>query len=95
MAELQTLLQLQMVFGPELFKGVLRLFQLGQEPEAHGRSALMRQEARRSMLMTALRRNKPLHSGLVLRFIRTQFVVLRLGRLLSDAAQQSGALFQR
>lgn len=94
-AELQTLLQLQVVFGPELLQCVLCLFQLSQEPETHHSSVLMLQEVQRGMLIIAPTRTKPLHGGLILHFIRTQFVVLRLGCLLSNAAQQSGALFQR
>lgn len=33
--ELQALLQFQVVFTPELFEGILRLIQLGKEPETH------------------------------------------------------------
>lgn len=93
--ELQTLFQFQMVFRPELLKCILCLFQLSQEPETQSRNVSMLQEVQRSILIIASMRIKPFHSGLILHFIRTQFVVLRLGCLLSDAAQQSGALFQR
>lgn len=37
-AELQALLQFQLVLGPELFKRILCLVQLSQEPESHSRS---------------------------------------------------------
>lgn len=37
-AELQALLQFQLVLGPELFKCILCLVQLSQEPESHSRS---------------------------------------------------------
>lgn len=90
-AELQTLLQFQVVLGPELLKGVVRLLQLSQEPGSQSRSVFMLQE----LLAMASVRNKPLHGGLVLHFIGTQLGLLRLGRLLSDATQQRGALFQR
>lgn len=90
-AELETLLKFQVVLGPELLKGVVCLLQLSQEPGSQSRSVFMLQE----LLAVMSVRNKPLHGGLVLHFIRTQFGLLRLGRLLSDAAQQSGALFQR
>lgn len=37
-AELQALLQFQLVLGPELFKRIVCLIQLSQEPESHSRS---------------------------------------------------------
>lgn len=94
-AELQTLLQFQVVFGPELFKRVLCLPQLSQQPGTQGGSVLTLPQAQRSMLTVALTGNQPLHGGLILHLIRTQLVVLRLGCRFSDAAQQSGALLQR
>lgn len=38
--QLQALLQLQMVFAPELFKGVFCLVQLGQKPETEIRRCI-------------------------------------------------------
>lgn len=94
--QLQALLQLQMVFAPELFKGVLRLIQLGQEPGTHHRHFITHTSRRLPYRYADVTAGpSPLHRGLVLQLVRVELVVFRLGRLLLDAAQQGGALLQR
>lgn len=73
--QLQALLQLQLVLGPELLKGVFRLIQLGQEPENPG---LHTSRSLKVNMRHALRSNgpSPLHRSLILQLVWTQLVLL-------------------
>lgn len=93
-SQLQALLQFQLVFGPELLEGILRLIQLGQKPKKTG---LYTARSLKVKMQHKLRYNSssPLHRDLIFQLVWAQLVLLQPAGWLFDTAQQGGALLHR